>query len=192
MMQHVLEGVSHFCRGRHYPFWLRSRDLGGKSKNEKWERAQDCFPFHLLISHPHSDIFFWVKEFLSRHPLQGESRACVKSLQSLCELALSASLIGSSGSLLMWSSISHMTDVRVEELCLWTFWRSWIHFNTVILACPLTLRWSLRHFRGSGCFERPGHLLPGEGRPKGRVRRPFRPQCCTDGEREGVGDAVPG
>lgn len=54
------------------------------------------------------------------------------------------------------------------------------------------LRRSLRHFRGSGCFEGPGHVLPGEGRPEGRVRRPVRPQRRPDGEREGVGDAVPG
>lgn len=56
----------------------------------------------------------------------------------------------------------------------------------------ISFRRSLRHFRGSGCFERPGHLLPGERRPEGRVRRPVGPQRCTDGEREGVGDAVHG
>ena len=54
------------------------------------------------------------------------------------------------------------------------------------------LRWSLWRFRGPGCFERPGHLLPGERRPEGRVRRLVRPQRRADGEREGVGDAVHG
>lgn len=54
------------------------------------------------------------------------------------------------------------------------------------------LRWSLWHFRGPGCFKRPGHLLPGERRPAGRVRRPVGPQRRSDGEREGVGDAVHG
>lgn len=54
------------------------------------------------------------------------------------------------------------------------------------------LRWSLRYLRGSGRFQRPGHLLPGEGRPEGRVRRPVGPHRRADGERQGVGDAVPG
>lgn len=93
---------------------------GAKSKNEKWERAQNCTPFHLLMSHPHSNIlcvFFWVKEFLSRHPPQGKRGACVKSLQPLCELALSASLIGSSGSLLMRSSIGHMIEESELRSC---------------------------------------------------------------------------
>lgn len=54
------------------------------------------------------------------------------------------------------------------------------------------LRRSLWNLRRARRLQGPGHLLPGEGRPAGRVRRPVGPHRRADGEREGVGDAVHG
>lgn len=65
------------------------------------------------------------------------------------------------------------------------------HSASVVVFC-FSLRWPLWHFRRPGRFSGPGHVLPGERRPAGRVRRPVGPQRCTDGECEGVGDAVHG
>lgn len=89
----------------------------------------------------------------------------------------------------LYTSLRHSSEMEIDRYPPGT---ERGRFVVVHADCFSSLRRSLRHFRGPGRFEGLGHLLPGERRPAGRVRRPVGPQRRADGEREGVGDAVHG